>query len=87
MKEISLNFEEVDQNYNYYELITPYPWEEISFQLCTNTFTLSRLDSSTLYYNNDKYYILSSCSEELISVLPYDKVVMIKKSKYEEVSA
>lgn len=25
--------------------------------------------------------------EELISVLPYDKVVMIKKSKYEEVSA
>ena len=85
MKKISLNLnlEEVDKNYDYYELITPYPWAEVSFELCANTFTLSRLDSSTLYYNNDNYYILSSCSEELIGMLPYDKVVMIKKSKYE----
>ncbi len=77
MKEIILNFEEVDQNYDYYELITCTPWEEVSKDLCCNTFALSRIDSSTLYYNNDKYYQI--IDNELKCILPYNKIIMIKK--------
>lgn len=81
MKEINIKFEEVNQEYDYYELITSYSWAEVSFELCANIFTLSRLDPSTLYYNynNDKYYQI--VSGELIAVLPYDKVVMMKKEE------
>lgn len=73
MKQITLEFNEVDINYDYYELISTNNDNNIE----RGIFTLSKIHPSTLYYKDNQYYQI--IDNKIRCILPYNKIVMVNK--------
>jgi len=80
--EVTLNFTQVDQSYNYYELVTnnkEQSYIEYNPNGCLDNVCLMKIDPTSLYVDNETKNYYQVINGNIKCVIPFTKIALIRK--------